>query len=277
MDVVRETYGFYRRYRGEKKILGAGACGLPLVALFAGRHEFPQILVQCAIHAREWVTALLVPEFIARGMPRGGAWFVPLADPEGAALCTGGEKFLRQLPKTRADFLRFVNGSGDFSLWKANANGVDLNVNFSAGWGTGIRNVRAPAPENYIGKRPFSEAETRILRDFTLSVMPDATLSYHTKGEEIYWEYGQKGEALARDRAVALALAEETGYCAKRVSGSGGGYKDWCIRRLHIPAFTIEAGSDAAAHPLGEADLPAIVKKNGGVLRRLAEELCLRR
>lgn len=277
MDIVRKTYEFYRRYSGEKRLLGASSCGLPIVALFTGRHEFPQIIVQCAIHAREWVTAMLVPELIGREILCGGVWFVPLANPDGVSINIGGEKFLRRLPEERAEFLRRLNGSGDFSLWKANANGVDLNVNFSAGWGTGVKNVRAPAPENYIGRRPFSEAETRVLRDFTLQVKPDATLSYHTKGEEIYWEYGQEGEALLRDQDIALALAEETGYCVKRITGSGGGYKDWCVRHLKIPAFTLEAGRDGLPHPLGESEFPQILQKNRDVLRRLSEELCERR
>ena len=61
MDAVQTIYRFYQSYGGEKRILGASACGLPIVALFAGRHEYPQILVQYGIHGREWVTSLLAP------------------------------------------------------------------------------------------------------------------------------------------------------------------------------------------------------------------------
>ena len=136
-----------------------------------------------------------------------------------------------------------------------------------------VRNVRSPAPENYIGRRPLSEPESALLYRFTLEVRPDATISYHTKGEEIYWEYFQQGERLRRDEALALALAKETGYAAKRISGSGGGYKDACIRALRIPAFTIEAGRDSLSHPLSERDFPDILAKNIGAVRRLSEEL----
>ena len=41
-------------------------------------------------------------------------------------------------------------------LWKANAKGVDLNVNFDARWGKGRRNVFSPAAENYVGPMPCS-------------------------------------------------------------------------------------------------------------------------
>ncbi len=273
MNVVRKVYRFYESWQGEKRIIGASVCGLPLVAMFVGRHCYPQIIVQYSIHAREWVTALLAEEQILRGVGRGGVWFVPMMNPDGVLLSVEGGSFLRQISPVRAEFLRQVNGSDDFRLWKANADAVDLNVNFSAGWGTGKRNVFMPASENYIGRRAFSEPETRALKKFTQDVCPDATLSYHTKGEEIYWEYGQRGETFIRDARIAAALAEETGYTVKRITGSGGGYKDWCIRNKKIPAFTIEAGNDALEHPLKECDLAPILVKNRDVVRRLAEAL----
>lgn len=272
MDAVGRVYAFYESFAGEKRVIGRSVCGQPLVALHVGG-QGKQLLFQYAIHAREWVTALLALAHIKEGVPRGGAWFIPLANPDGAALSLRGEKFLRTLPPHRAELLRRVNGGRDYSLWKANAAAVDLNVNFDAAWGAGAANVRAPAPENYIGPAPFSEPESRALRDFTLSVRPAATVSYHTKGREIYWEFGQRGQALRRDEALARALAERTGYRARVITGSAGGYKDWCIRALGIPAFTIEAGSDALRHPLGEHSLPSLLEENGGVPALLCELL----
>lgn len=272
MDAVDRVFAFYESWRGEKRVIGRSVCGQPIVALHAGG-EGKQLLLQYAIHAREWITALIALEHAARGVPRGGAWILPISDPDGAALALRGEAFLRALPPGRREFLININNSADFSLWKANADAVDLNVNFDAAWGTGVQNVRFPAPGNYIGPAPFSEPESRALRDFTLAVRPAATVSYHTKGAEIYWEFGQSGEALARDEALALALAAETGYRSRIIAGSAGGYKDWCIRTLGIPAFTIEAGNDALAHPVGEKALPELLGENAGVPGLLAELL----
>lgn len=252
MDAVEKVYRFYESSQREKFVYGKSARGLPLVGFFIGRREYPVMLFQYAIHAREWITALLALEHIERGLSRGGAYILPLTNPDGAALSLRKE---------------------GFALWKANADGTDLNVNFPALWGTGKANVFSPAPENYVGRAPLSEPESRALARFTRAVSPDATVSYHTKGSEIYWEFGQTGGALLRDEKLAAALADETGYTAKTISGSAGGYKDWCIRALHIPAFTIEAGSDALSHPLGEACLPDILRENIGVPERLAEEL----
>lgn len=273
MDAVERVYAFYESWRGEKRVIGRSVCGRPIVAVHAGGAG-RQLLLQYAIHAREWVTCLLALEHAARGVPRGGAWFVPLSDPDGAALALRGERFLRGVSEAHRRFLLDINkNSVDFSMWKANAAAVDLNVNFDAAWGTGVRNVRVPAPENYIGPAPFSEPESRALRDFALALRPAATVSYHTKGAEIYWEFGQRGQSRARDEGIARALAAETGYRARRIEGSAGGFKDWCIHALGIPAFTIEAGSDALSHPLNEDALPALSEENAGVLRVLSELL----
>lgn len=130
-------------------------------------------------------------------------------------------------------------------LWKANARGVDLNCNFDADWGSGRLNTRERGGENCIGDSPFSEVETVALKEFTLKVRPYVTFSFHTKGEEIYWEYGGMG-----DRRGAEILASATGYKPKIIYGSAGGYKDWCIKKLRIPSYTVECGSDSLTHPI---------------------------
>ena len=81
------------------------------------------------------------------------------------------------------------------------------------------------------------------------------------------------GGAAARDEALAAVLAEETGYAPARAAGSHGGYKDWCIRALGIPSFTVEAGADEREHPLGEDALGEIAAECAGVPARLAEAM----
>lgn len=66
-------------------------------------------------------------------------------NPDGALL--SGYGIDTALESERAKLLK-INGSFDFSLWKANGVAVDLNVNFAANWGEGKRNVRVPASEN---------------------------------------------------------------------------------------------------------------------------------
>lgn len=184
---------------------------------------------------------------------------MPLVNPDGALLSETG---VSSAPAWAQETLTRLNGGGDFSLWKANGRGVDLNVNFPARWAKGVKNVRTAGSENYVGERPCSEAETRALCAFTKEICPDYTVSYHTKGEEIYWRFHQSPQEEKRDLRLAECLSEATGYPLKEAKGSVGGYKDWCIERLKIPAFTIEVGKDEYAHPLGEDALEEIVAKN---------------
>lgn len=256
MNVYEEVCAFYESYRGEKRSIGKSAEGREIFAFFIGTHDGPQIVSQYAIHAREWITGLIALYHVRRGLVRGGAWVIPLSNPDGAQLSEIG---IGSVSDNRRAELVELNGGTDFCLWKANANAVDLNVNFDARWGTGAENLTRKASANYIGPYPFSEPETKALRDFTLEVKPSATVSWHSKGEEIYWEFHQPLRAKRRDKKLAGTLARSTGYPLVKVKKSAGGYKDWCIECLGIPAFTVEVGSDTLTHPIGRNALPALV------------------
>ena len=248
---------FYAAYRGEKTIVGRSVLGNPVFALHCG-HGYPVGIIQAGMHAREWIAAYLVMEQVRLGLRRGSAWFLPLTNPDGALLSACGIGSVTE--EVRRKFLLGANGGEDFSRWKANAAAVDLNVNFDARWGEGLYNVRFPAPANYVGPAPFSEPESRALRDFTLSVRPQYTISYHTMGGEIYWHFRQPFLRGLRDKRLACLLSSLTGYPLKEAAGSVGGYKDWCVRALKIPAFTVEVGE--GEHPLGFAALDGILGHN---------------
>lgn len=266
MNVYEEIRAFYQSYTGKKQIIGKSVAGRDIFALFAGTGSGPQIISQYAIHGREWITGLLALYHVRRGLSRGGAWIVPLANPDGALL---SEEGICSVPQE----FPFAAQGADLRLWKANLNCVDLNVNFDAKWGTGTQNLRTPSSSDYIGPYPFSEPETQALRDFTLTVRPAATVSWHTKGEEIYWEFFQPSARRARDKKLAAAIAKSTGYPLVTVKGSAGGYKDWCIEKLAIPAFTVEVGRDAETHPLGRETLRGLAARTLDALAALIDAL----
>ncbi len=220
--IYDEVRKFYQSYSKRKCIIGYSARGREIYAFHVGDEYGKQFLAVYAVHAREWITARLALKHIDVELHRGGGWIIPLLNPDGACIC-----------------------QSEFPLWKANGRGVDLNCNFDADWGSGRSNVTYRGGENCIGDFPFSESETGALRDFTLKIRPFVTFSFHTKGEEIYWEYGGKG-----DYRGAEIISRSTGYKIERVYGSAGGYKDWCISKLKIPAYTIECGSDKLTHPI---------------------------
>lgn len=258
MDVFKDAQSFFLNSPGEKRIIGKSLFGRDLFAIRLG-FGAPVGIAQYAIHGREFITSYLAFEHFRRGGVSGSVWFVPLVNPDGALL---SQKGLSSAPKqSRAELLALNGGGKDFSLWKANGRGVDLNVNFAARWGTGKSNVFAPASENYVGAKPFSESETQALKAFTEEVKPDYTISFHAKGEEIYWRFDQKGLRAYRDYALAKSLSFSTGYPLGDAAGSAGGYKDWCIEKFGIPAFTAEVGREEAAHPLGAGELKDVVRK----------------
>ncbi len=259
MDIYQKTVEFYQNFYGQKQIIGKSVFGRNLYAVKIGC-GFPVGLVQYAMHGREFITAELAFLHAKVGVFQGSLWLLPLVNPDGALLSEIG---LNAVPNAEKERLLFLNGAKeDFSLWKANGRGVDLNVNFPAKWGQGVKNTRRAGAENYIGKKPFSEPETRALKRFTQKIKPDYTVSYHTKGEEIYWYFFQDEARLVRDEKLALSLSQTTGYPLKTAQGSVGGYKDWCISQLKIPAFTIEAGDDALQHPIRSDGMESILTKN---------------
>lgn len=273
MDIYQTVSKFYETVRAEKTVIGKSALGRKIYAFKIGDGS-PVGIAQYAIHGREYVTSYLALKHLERGVFKGGFWLVPLLNPDGALLSqTGLTSVKRKADRER--LLRLNGGSENFSLWKANGRGVDLNVNFDARWGMGAKNVLRAGAENCIGRKPFSEPETRALKNFTEKIKPDYTVSYHTKGEEIYWYFYQSMRTCPRDKGLASALSRSTGYPLSHAKGSAGGYKDWCIQTLKIPSFTIEAGNDRFCHPLGEEALEDILKKNENALYDLSKEYVL--
>ena len=253
MDILSILDDFYLKFTGEKGSIGKSGKGKDIFYFVIKKSSYPRIICQYSIHAREYVTTALalkqIEEFINTGK-RGTVYFIPAVNPDGIEIA------LYENP-----------------LYKANAFQVDLNVNFDARWGSGVKNLKVAGSENYIGPYPFSESESRALKDFTLRVKPNITVSYHSKGEEIYYEFFQSKKDKERDYLIAKKVAEITGYRIVSTPFSAGGYKDWCIQHLNIPALTIEVGSDQLSHPIGIDKASEIFEKNKGVINLLTESL----
>ena len=269
MDIYEKTRLFYEGAKSEKRIIGRSLFGRDIFAVKVGEGN-PVGIAQYAIHGREYITTELAFAHYEVGVSKGSLWILPLVNPDGALL---SQKGLQSVEKEE-DKARLVkwNKGDDFSLWKANGRGVDLNVNFPACWGEGTKNSKRVGGENYIGAYPFSETETIALKNFTEEIAPDYTVSYHTKGEEIYWYFYQPRKACIRDFSLAKTLSKATGYPLVFAGSSVGGYKDWCIQSLGVPSFTIEVGKDSFPHPLGEEALEDILIKNRFALYELSKE-----
>ena len=271
MDIYQKVQTFYQSVKTDKKIIGKSLFQRDIFAVKIGEGA-PVGVAQYAIHGREYITAELAFAQYQYGVYKGSVWLIPLVNPDGALLSQMGISSVKSGRDKRR--LLELNKGEDFSLWKANGRGVDLNVNFPACYGTGAKNVKTAGAENYIGGFPCSEPESRALKNFTEKLCPDYTVSYHTKGEEIYWYFYQSAHTCHRDRALGKVLARSTGYPLASAGNSAGGYKDWCIQRFSIPSFTVEVGKEEFAHPLqGEEALRDIIEKNGSALYDLSKEI----
>lgn len=246
-----------------------------------------KVIYSAAHHANEWITTLILLQFgeeLAEAIATDGRIFdrsareiaeaatiymVPMVDPDGVDLVVGAigpgniqfdlaQRLSRDYPS-----IPFPDG------WKANLLGVDLNLNYPAGWLT-AREIKfsqgftTPGPRDYVGRAPLNQLETQALAGYTEFIQPELVLAYHTQGKEIYWTF--KDYEVPGARELGEAFARLSGYRLADVpyESAYAGYKDWFIQQFRRPGYTIEAGSGENPLPLNQFD--EIYRDNLGIL-----------
>ena len=254
------------------KTIGFTEFNRKIIAVEITKNEqFSTAILIAGVHARENITCDLVCKMLDLGLfdkiQNFNVSVIIMANPDGVELSNFG---LISVPENkRENLLKINNGDFDFSLWKANGRGVDINNNFDANFGSNTSKTSF-APSGYVGEFAESELETRALKDYIISKKPFFTISYHSKGEEIYYNFFQSGKRLERDKIIAEKFASSTGYIIKNVeNSSSGGLKDYCVDKLKIPSITIEVGSDDLAHPIKEEHLKEIFEKHKNIANDL--------
>ena len=260
----------------EEEVLTTTAYGRPVQALEIGDGE-RQVIFSAAHHANEWITATVLLKFLeelADAAEKGGKLWgveartilkaatiraVPMVDPDGVDLVTGA------IRPTEPEYTAARQIAGNFpdipfpDGWKANLLGVDLNLQYPAGWliareikfGQGFDR---PAPRDFVGRAPLSQRESRALADYTEDAEPELALALHTQGKVIYWQF--RDYQVPGARALAEEFARVSGYALEDTpyESSFAGYKDWFIQRWRRPGFTIECGSGENPLPLTQFD-----------------------
>lgn len=153
--------------------------------------------------------------------------------------------------------------------WKANINGVDLNLQFPAGWQKAKeikynKGFNKPAPRDFVGYGPLTETESLAIYNFTLSHNFRLILAYHTQGNVIYWKYSNYMPA--ESEFIGRKFANASGYTLDITppESAYAGYKDWFISYYNRPGYTIECG--LGENPLPLSQFNYIYNANIGIL-----------
>lgn len=158
--------------------------------------------------------------------------------------------------------------------WKANANGVDINRNFSAGWEE-IRQKEEPGFESFKGYMPDSEPETQALKAVVESNDFEAVISYHARGQLIYYDAaGNSSEMSEESRRLSESVAELIRYqpvnCKDAANVVLGGFGDWAMLSRDITSITIEMGKRPC--PVGSEEFTSIWNRNRELWAKIASE-----
>ena len=284
MEIVKTTESWtsdrnFRTLRALRKayprilteILTWTAYGRPLELMTLGNGG-RKVFFSAAHHANEWITAPLLMKFMetlaaraeaggtiggqdaARLLEQVTVKALPLVDPDGVDLVTGAIQ-----PDTpqyeRARLLSEGYPEIPFPAgWRANLNGVDLNLQYPAGWRQAReikfrKGFRTPGPRDFVGMAPLNQRETFALARFTEQFSPDLVVALHSQGQVIYWQY--ENYQIPGARALGEKMAAVSGYALADTpyASSFAGYKDWFIGAFRRPGYTVEVG-------LGENPLP---------------------
>ena len=194
---------------------------------------------------------------------------VPMVNPDGVDLVTGG---LAEGSPGYENAVRLAESFPNIPFpdgWKANLRGVDLNLNYPAGWEQAreikfAQGYTRPGPRDYVGTAPLDQPESAAMAALTERLRPSLTLSFHTQGEVIYWKFGSLESDGARELGEDFAAV--SGYTLEDVPFASGfaGYKDWFILKFDRPGYTVEVGT--GTNPLPLSQLEAIYEKVIGIL-----------
>ena len=258
------------------EVLATTAFQRPISTLVVG-HGPRKVIFSAAHHANEWITSLVLLKFaeeLAQAIADGGEvygrdarelaeqvtiYMVHMVDPDGVDLVTGaiteGNIQYDLARRLAADYptIPFPDG------WKANLLGVDLNLQYPAGW-LQAREIKfaqgfvRPGPRDYVGRAPLNQFETQALAGYTEFIDPALILAYHSQGKEIYWQFRDIFVPGAEE--LGQKMADASGYTLANVpyESSFAGYKDWFIQEFRRPGYTIEVGQGVNPLPLSQFD-----------------------
>ncbi|RWS06403.1 carboxypeptidase B-like protein, partial [Dinothrombium tinctorium] len=199
--------------------------------------EKPVVIIECGIHAREWVavsTCLWIANDLVKHKPKllGKYEFhlIPIVNPDGYIYTWNRNRYWRK------------NLSNHFNnSFSSQCFGADLNRNFDANFCESGAS-KNPCEQDFCGPFAFSEAESKVLRDYILKQKSKlkAYFALHNFGQFWMYPYAHSHKMPSNiDQLVKLSkLAVDTikrskgatyeqGQVAKLIMESSGSSIDW--------------------------------------------------
>lgn len=256
----------------------------PIPLAMLGSPEAPRcVMIQASMHAREYMSSRIVMALvelyahaarshtkiegydIAQLLRRVRFVILPMVNPDGVAVSQqglGAEIDRRE----RTWVASMVVDSGyDHRQIKSNAHGVDLNRNFTNGFGM-ARNVRStPDFYHFPGSEPLSEVESRLMLSVAERFAPEFYINYHTSGNLIYWGCANASESVNEQaETLAMLAGEVTDYpqYGPDSAPENGSWADEVEVRFGRPSITIELGT---RNPVPEDEFGALFRRNRAV------------
>lgn len=213
--------------------LGLSTGGYPIDVYRYGSGPISIVLIGGIHGGYEWNTILLAYEIIDYldlnpdiVQSQLSVYIIPSANPDGQARVVGhAGRFSEQ------------EVVGDTFEGRFNGNGVDINRNWDCDWSPDAfwRDTKLDP-----GKEPFSEVETRLLRDFILNLKPVAVIFWHSAYPAVF--PGGCNADHQPSRSLSELYALSSGYPALDAFTSykvTGNASNW-LALQNIPAIEVE-------------------------------------
>ncbi len=226
------------------QVLGTSVERRPIAALAISGGGKRTIVLGGGQHAREWISVM-----------------TPLCVAERILAQHAEPRVRRILDKVSFHVVPVMNPDGYHYTWtvdrywrknRRGGHGVDLNRNYSLAWGQAGSSKDKRSP-NYRGAEPFSEPETRAMRNLFDRQRVDALIDFHSYAQVIVYPWAHKrAHPPDRDRFAAIAdrmsmaMLATHGYQygvrpgSTLSVGSSGTLGDWAYGERGALAFLIE-------------------------------------
>eukprot|EP00090_Calanus_glacialis_P010672 TRINITY_DN19117_c1_g1_i1.p1 TRINITY_DN19117_c1_g1~~TRINITY_DN19117_c1_g1_i1.p1 ORF type:complete len:281 (-),score=64.59 TRINITY_DN19117_c1_g1_i1:14-856(-) len=271
-------------HKGKATLINIGRTSqgndLKVIQVGSGGRGKPAIFIDGGIHAREWISpatvTFILKDFLenagkySRILSKVDLYFLPLANPDGYEFSRQSDRLWRK-NRSHSD--------------RGKCAGVDLNRNFGYKWG-GKGSSNNQCSETYRGPRPFSEPESRAMRDFILARRGNIRMyiTFHSYGQMILYPWGYDSVD-ARDSAElhrmgtvgarAMGRSYKVGSAAKVNYEAAGASDDWAKGSAGIKySYTIEL-PDTGRHRflLPARRIRTTAREAANAVKAMAEDL----